>query len=114
MQANRRMRHVPFYRRSVVLSKSRSQRSLDGFLSEASPGQVPGGADAGSTALDQPGCPLRLPAQAGDCFRHELVGDALLLEAVPDRRIAVPPLRPSLGRGAAQAGFVDEPGPGTG
>ena len=62
------------------MSKPRSECSLDRLLPEPSPRQVPSGADAGSPALDQPGSTLRLPGQARDGPRHELLRQAFLRE----------------------------------
>src|SRR4051812_15164368 len=89
MQANRRMRQQHPSACSVAVSKSGSERSLDGFLAEAAAREIPGGPGPAAPPLDQRGGPGWLGLQLRQRRRDERLVEPLGQQPVPDRRVAV-------------------------
>ena len=98
------------YRRSGVLSKSRSESGLHGLLAEAPPGQVAGRPGPEAAPVDQGPHTLGFGFQAREGLLDERLLEPLGQQALPDRLVALAPLRERPRPVARDAPVVDEPG----
>ena len=112
MQAKRRMRLLPSYRRLGVICKAGSQRGLQGVLAEAATGQVPKGAPAGPTPPNDRPSALCLGLEAAQRLSGQIGRDPVSLQFGGDRRVAVAPPGERLGPVPRVAAVVDEVGAG--